>query len=182
MDNIKESLEAVRNEIEIYARNLINKGKNAFDESRFEDASKLSDQGKKLQDFSKKVDSLAIDWNRNFNNVIEQHFPRKITSSPKSPQTGLSVTFPDGNYICEKKAAFTFIFTLDKIGFNKIEDLNVTVRTLPLVSKQKINHPTYQEHFYNGYWVVTHSSTAEKKEILENISKSLGLDINIKII
>jgi hypothetical protein len=182
MDNIKVSLEAVKNEIDKYARDLINKGKNAFDESRFEDASKLSDQGKKLQDFSKKVDGLSVDWKRNFNNVIEHHFPTRITSSPKSPRTGLSVTFPDGSFVCDKTGASTFMESLYKIGFSKIEDLNIRVRNLPLVSKSKNNHPIYQEHYLNGYWIVTHTSTAEKKNTLEIISEKLQLYLDVQIV
>jgi len=182
MNNIKSSLESVKKEIENYADELIYEGKMAFSQSRFEDANKLSNDGIKLQEFGKKINSLIDDWDRNFNKVLEFHQPKKITSSPKSTRTGLSVTFPNGNIVCETKASTTFMKILWIIGFERIITLGKTVRTLPLVSRHKNNHPIYVENQYQGYWIITHSSTKEKKETLEKISKELGLGLKVEII
>lgn len=104
------------------------------------------------------------------------------TLSPhtKSKKTNLTVKFPDGTIISNRFAYQTLCDVINKVGAKQIAELNIIQSGVPLVSKQQDDF--YQQHsISNGYLVVTHSSTAAKKQHLEEISKKLNLNLKVKI-
>jgi len=104
-----------------------------------------------------------------------------ITPHTKSKKTNLEVTFPDGTKLKNRFAYQTFCKVIEKIGPEKVRELGVKQSGIELISKK-------EDEFYNqhkikgGLWIVTHSSTAQKKAHLEEISKNLGLKLKVKII
>jgi len=102
---------------------------------------------------------------------------KKNKSTPKSPRTNLVVEFNNGTIINYKKAADTLIETIKKIGIERVRELNINVRGYNLVGKEKSHK--YMQHYVNGYYICTHSSTKEKKEQLQKISQKLSLQLKI---
>jgi hypothetical protein len=98
-----------------------------------------------------------------------------IRSHEKSKKTGLRVVFSNGKVIQKRFAADTFAAALQEIGLQKVETLSLTVRGLPLVGA----HPsrTYQQRKIGDRYLVVHSSTPEKKAMLEQIAHELGIDL-----
>jgi hypothetical protein len=102
------------------------------------------------------------------------------TFSPKSPKTGLKVTFPDGTIINRRFAYETLLDTIEKIGISTVENLHIKHLTLDLISKVKDDF--YHQHEINGYLILTHSSTIKKYQQIEEISKKLNLNLKIEVI
>lgn len=104
-----------------------------------------------------------------------------LTPHTKSKKTNLEVTFPDGTKLRNRFAYQTFCKVIEKIGSEKVRGLGVKQSGIELISKK-------EDEFYNqhkikgGLWIVTHSSTAQKKTHLEEISKKLNLKLKVKII
>ena len=98
----------------------------------------------------------------------------------RRPRTRLRVTFSDGTVIDEQQAADTFALALSRLGLPSVEALGIYVRNLPLVSMSR-GEEYCQTPIENRY-VCTHSSTKEKKKLLERISKKLAAPMEIEIL
>jgi len=104
-----------------------------------------------------------------------------ISSHQKAGRTGLIVLFPNEELISERFASETFVKVIERIGYQKVEDLNITCNGLPIISKKKDDF--YNQHeLIPGVYVMTHSSTKYKRQLLEEISKKLNLGLEIEII
>lgn len=111
----------------------------------------------------------------------EKKTKRKLKSSPKSQKTKLAVIYPDGRRVEHYYAYETLLDVIETVGPEKIAALNLTWVGLPLVSKKKDDY--YNQHeIKDGWLVVTHSSTNQKRKQLEDISKILQLDLKIEIV
>lgn len=106
---------------------------------------------------------------------------RTMKFANKAKKTRLSVKFPDGTTIENSYAYETFIDTILKIGIEKVAELNMKWVGLPLVSK--IKDDFYNQHeVEDGWWIVTHSATNQKRLQLEEMSKKLKLGLSVEII
>ena len=103
-----------------------------------------------------------------------------IAPHTKSRKKNMVVIFPDGTKYENQFAYQTFCQALEKIGVEKVANLNIRQSGINIISQTK-------DEFYNqhevadGWYVLTHSSTALKKEHLESIAKLLGIKIKVKI-
>jgi hypothetical protein len=106
-----------------------------------------------------------------------------VTISPhtKSSKTVLCVKFPNGKTISHRFAYQTFLDTLKNIGVEKITPLNIVVRGIALISEARDDFYT-QHEISKDIFVVTQTSTKEKKEQLDYISKKLKLGLKVDII
>jgi hypothetical protein len=98
----------------------------------------------------------------------------------KAPPSRLCVTFDDGTVIEEPDAAGTLASTIRRIGPDRVASLGITVRGLPLVGPTKGER--YKQRLIDGRYITVHSSTKEKKETLEDISKKLGVSLTVEIV
>jgi len=104
-----------------------------------------------------------------------------ITPHTKSKKTNLHVIFPDGTAIINHFASDTLLETIDRIGPEKVRKLQLIQGGIDLVAVE-------EDEFYrqnktkNGFWLNTHSSTAQKKKQLDEISKRLDLKLKVKIV
>lgn len=99
----------------------------------------------------------------------------------KNSKTILRVTFPDGSVIADKKAKITFAETIKRIGAMRVRALGMAFCRVPLVSNtldQKYGNT--QVAIGNGLYVMTHSSTHDKKKQLDSISQQLGLNLIVE--
>ena len=75
----------------------------------------------------------------------------------------------------------TFCEVIQKIGLTKVEELNIRSCGSNLVSKNK--NPKYrQKRLKSGYYIITQTSTEQKKKHLELISKKFNLGLIVEII
>lgn len=107
---------------------------------------------------------------------------RKLVERMNS-KTILRVTFPDGTVIENKKAKITFANTIRKIGLMQVRNLGITFCGVPIVSKSLDNKYGYaQIPVENGFYIMTHSNTHDKKKKLDKISSELALGLKVEII
>ncbi len=128
----------------------------------------------------------------NLGNILENNITKKSkVDEPlknnnlrtRSPKTILRVLIYN-TLIREKKAVITFVKTLERIGCDKVSTLKLSCCGMPLVSKdepaQNGNYPNYKQ--LGDWYVITHSSTADKKQILDEVSQRLGFNMKVDII
>lgn len=111
--------------------------------------------------------------------------PQMNPTIKKAPQSKLRVTMPmpDGRVLAYARAKDTFIEVIKRIGVEKIRPLGITVCNVPLVSNTiDSKYKSSQHSIGNGWYVITHSSTADKKQKLEQISSMLHLDLKVEVI
>lgn len=114
--------------------------------------------------------------------------PRKITKGftrhldhPLAAKTILSVRFPDGTVIEEKKAADTFAKAIEKIGADRVAGLGLTAGNEPLISREgSRKYPRDVKMVKGGFFVLTHCSTKQKIVWLDRIKKRLGLSLEVR--
>lgn len=98
-------------------------------------------------------------------------------------KTILKVTFPDGTVIADKKAKVTFAETIKRIGLMRVRGLGMTFCHVPIVSNTlDKKYGKAQVPVGGGLYVMTHSSTHDKKKQLDKIAQELGLRLNVEVI
>lgn len=98
-----------------------------------------------------------------------------------NPKTILRVTFPDGTVIEDSKAKITFTKTIQKIGLMRVRNLGIAFCGVPIVSNTlDKKYGRAQVPVEGGLYVMTHSSTYDKKKQLDKIAKELQLNLVIE--
>ena len=98
-------------------------------------------------------------------------------------KTILRVTFPDGKVIQDKKAKITFTETIRRIGFMKVRNIGIAFCGVPIVSNTRDRkYGKAQVPVEGGFYVMTHSSTNDKKKQLDKISKELHLGLVVDVV
>ena len=96
-------------------------------------------------------------------------------------KTVLRVTFPDGTIIADKKAKNTFAETIKRIGLMKVRNLGITFCHVPIVSNTlDKKYGQAQIPVGDGLYIMTHSSTHDKKKQLDKIAKDLGIKLIVE--
>lgn len=96
-------------------------------------------------------------------------------------KTVLRVTFPDGTIIADKKAKNTFAETIKRIGLMKVRNLGITFCHVPIVSNTlDKKYGQAQIPVGDGLYIMTHSSTHDKKKQLDKIAKDLGIKLTVE--
>ena len=105
----------------------------------------------------------------------------KRNSPSKSAKTNLRVTLPNGKVIENRFAYETLQEVVVLAGVEKVRTLGIVQCGVPLVSNT-------QDNFYNqkeigkGLYLITHSSTGQKRQQIEKISKAFGLNLKVEIV
>ena len=93
----------------------------------------------------------------------------------------LRVTFPDGTVIEDKKAKMTFTKTIQKLGLMRVRNLGIAFCGVPIVSNTlDKKYGKTQVPVEGGLYVMTHSSTHDKKKMLDKISTRLGIKLKVE--
>ena len=93
----------------------------------------------------------------------------------------LRVTFPDGTVIEDKKAKMTFTKTIQKLGLMRVRNLGIAFCGVPIVSNTlDKKYGKTQVPVEGGLYVMTHSSTRDKKKMLDKISTRLGIKLKVE--
>lgn len=97
----------------------------------------------------------------------------------QSTKTLVKVTFPDKTIICEHKVAETFVKTLQKIGLDKVNALDIVICGVPLIGDKK-NDKYDQRQLSSDTFIMINISTKDKIRFLQKISDSLNLGLIIE--
>ena len=92
----------------------------------------------------------------------------------------LRVTMDDGEVIERKVGLTTFIEVIEKLGVERVKDLNLIRNTIPLISNSK--HPVREQRQLGQYYIVSRITTRDKKRILDQIAKKLEIDLKVEIV
>ena len=183
-DGVSVAFEVILEEIVAVENQLTTEGASAFREHRYNDADRLSNAGKRLLEFRGKLKQLKDEWRSEIEAEMRQRVKMEpgytISHHTKGTKTGIRVTLPTGRVIQRPIAAYTFTDVIEEMGFEAVRKLNLAVNGVPLVD-------TKQDHKYNQtkrgvYFIMTHSNTRSKKDLLEQIGKRLGKPIKVAIV
>lgn len=126
-----------------------------------------------LRKFSKELVSLAKEIESQFPRARKKRKSQETRATPKK----LHISFPDGTVFCERIASDTFVKTLQKIGLEKLSQMP----SMTLVSTEE-NKGALNERNVDGYFVQTHSNTAQKAKKIKQIAEKLQIDISVKLL
>ena len=183
-DSVKTTLDLVGEENAAVVAQLNHEGSEAFRKSRYQDAERLSAQGKQLNKFSDPLLSLRKKWVSSVEIKTRQRVKVSADIHPqpqtKSPKKNLRITLPSGHVVQRPTAAAAFVETIGMLGVDDVRGLNLKVSSVPLVGTY--NHPTYGQSPLGRWLICTHSNTTAKKELLERIGKSLNKTIKVDLV
>ena len=109
--------------------------------------------------------------------------PRKNKRTQIAPKTGLCIRRKDGSILQEHDATTTFTSAIIEAGLLKVRELDVKFCRINVVSTtkdKKYGHA--QREAAPGLYVLTHSSTKDKKKILDKINTALNMGWQIEIV
>lgn len=118
-----------------------------------------------------------IDWSRcNEDGVIPE-----VLNTGKKKTHILRVTFPNGDVIEDKNVSRTFARVIEMCAPDLVKELNIVMAGVDLVSDKVSEQYARAQHKLNdGSYLMTHMSTDKKREILQYISDSLGLNLKVE--
>ena len=109
--------------------------------------------------------------------------PRKNKRTQIAPKTGLCIRRKDGSILQERDAAATFTTAIIEAGLMRVRELNVRFCRINIVSTTRDKkYGNTQREAAPGLYVLTHSSTKDKKKMLDKISKALNMGWRIEIV
>lgn len=134
----------------------------------------------KLLGFKGIVELLkSIDWKHPYTDISELTTGAKN----KTKSVTLRVTYPDGRIIQHRKAALTYIEVIENNYPELINEIKIMHAGVNIVSKDlSSRYKEYQKPIKDGWYVMTNSSSAQKKEDLERISDELDLDLTVELV
>lgn len=95
----------------------------------------------------------------------------------KRMKEAIEVQFPDGTIIFEPQASITLGKSIEKIGPERVEPLQIR----SLLSRNPEDFKAYQT-IGDDYYVNTYSNTETKRRHLEEISRALSLGLVVKVV
>lgn len=120
----------------------------------------------------------GIDISASFSNRPQP----KIYKLANARQTKLRVSFPyTGEKIERHIAADTFAETIQKIGIDKVRELRLHMKRIPLIDSVK-RDKKYGQREIQGQYICTHAKNSEKKEQLDEIARQLRIRLKVEII
>ena len=141
--------------------------------------------------------SVALSRKRNITELIEDailmepdpqasHKEYGKQDKPKervSDKTILRVTTPDGRVFQDPKAKRTFVHVIERIGIMRVREVGLSFCHVPIVSNTlDAKYGKAQVPVGKGFYVMTHSSTLDKKKQLDKIAEALHLNLKVEII
>lgn len=109
--------------------------------------------------------------------------PHKVKRSNIAPRTGLCVIRKDGSVLQEHDAASTFTSAIIEAGLQKVRDLGLMFSHVNIVSTTDApKNGRVPRKVAPDLFVHTHSSTMDKKKMLDRINKALNMGWTVEIV
>lgn len=205
-DDVSAAFELILEAIEGVRKQIGEEVISATADERYDDAKGHIESGEQLKQFRLKLGHLQSEWadvnpdararvrvratraEPSIAPILSRISPAR-TELParstghygsKAPASRLRVTLlPGGTVIERTTAADTFADTIEALGLDEVQRLDRVACKLPLVGTQKARSRYPSQHQRGRYFIVTHSSTPNKKRLLEGIARDLGKRISI---
>lgn len=104
-------------------------------------------------------------------------------SGTKSPKTNLRILFPNGKVIENTKAADSLIEFIQYVGIGKVRSLGIIRCKIPLISNTiDKKYGSRQKPLGQGWYVMTCTSTEDKKKDIDAISEAYNLGVKVEIV
>ena len=101
----------------------------------------------------------------------------------RASASNIRIIFPDGNEIINNEASISFVEFVKRIGTERVRKLNLSCRQVPLISDIiNTKYQSSQKDVGDGLFLITKSSTLEKKQFIETISNKLDLGVKVEIV
>lgn len=182
---VYEAFEMVLEEIDGVAANLKKEADTLFSARDTKGYSQLNAEAVEVLEFYHEVMKIAARW-QNLSSVAKlpknavSKQVRRPRSGPRQPNKAILVKFANGRMIKGPSAADTFAETLEVIGLEKVRGLGKSRNGFPLVGTQASENYTQRE--VGGFYVMTHTSSEYKKEVLEEIAIELGIKLTVELV
>ena len=113
-------------------------------------------------------------------NTISSEIKTDKVKRPYNPEAELVVEFPDGTIYDDKKAIWTFVRAIEKIGFEEVAKVGIEIQGYNLVDKRQRTDKgrTWQKRV-GTYYVYSYLSNGDKIKYLNRISTYYSLDLKI---
>ena len=106
-----------------------------------------------------------------------------VKSRTKNPMTKLRIIHANGSIIEEDSSADTFRRFVVDAGIMKVRELGIIRCRIPLVSNTlDEKYKSRQKPLGGGWYLMTNTSTMDKKKDIEYIAEALGIKIKVEII
>ena len=150
----------------------------------FHQTEELLEASKKVLAFRSEVVALSARWSdgrlRLPNPLAPKGAKQLAGHHRKGPQTRLRVAL-DSRVIERPTAAETFATALELMGLERVAPLGKRLSGIALVSK--IPGDGYQSQIRKGDWyITTHSDTADKKKLLQDIGAELNIPVRVEVV
>lgn len=104
----------------------------------------------------------------------------------RGPARDMTVVFPDGTVIAEKKAVDTLLKVVQKIGVERVrkvvEDHKLKFCKVPVISNRRdAKYGKSQKNLGGGWLLITHSNNPMKKAFIDKVSEALHLGITVTL-
>lgn len=108
--------------------------------------------------------------------------PHEPTKHIENPTKGLRVTFPDGTVFWHTSAIDTYVEALQKIGFNRVAQLDMKHAGYNIVSKTQrpAEAGKVWQHECDGWYIYSNISNETKVADLQQISDQFHLALKIE--
>ena len=106
-----------------------------------------------------------------------------VTTHSKSAKTNLRITLSNGKVIERSKAVDALIDFVLYVGAEKVRKLGIHRNKIPLVSNTlDSKYSSRQKPLGGGWYLMTCTSTKDKKKDIEAISEAYNLKVKVEII
>lgn len=186
-DGVSTAFEMILEEIDSVISEVNSQGAAFMRNNDYRQAKRVIGAGERLQAFRTKLEMLKTEWitghdeqTRHQVKIEVAAVAKTIASATKAPKTVLIVKFADGTLIHEPIAAKTFTKAIKKLGTQQVMALGEKVYGIPLITKRQ--HESYAQTPLDSYFVMTHSSTEDKRTQLLRIADALKEKISVNIV
>lgn len=90
----------------------------------------------------------------------------------------LAAMMPDNERVCLKKGSWTLAKVIEKLGVERVMALDIQSNGVPLVHVRRLRKAAQTR--IGRYFIASNTSTAEKKEQLENIADRLNVELYVE--
>lgn len=173
---LKRGLERINHDIEFTVRYDNNTGISITLPNGFKVSDNVNDPS---------ANTVLISGNKTpmeVHNAKNENDDAKKTEKKRHRKQTLVITYPEGKVLKKKNNADTFVEFVKKVGIENVVSLNLEVLGVPLLSQSiDENKATQQKEISDGWYLMTHVATTQKRALVRKIAKKLDLDLTAEI-
>ena len=123
-------------------------------------------------------DKLLNHLNQTEDEAAEDEPQEDVPQRVRRQDYPLAVTMSDEERICLKKGSWTLAKVIEKLGVERVMALDIESIGIPLVHVRRLRRAAQTR--LGKYFIASNTSTAEKKEQLEEIARRLGVQLEVE--